>query len=97
LSQIMLRMIRPESMMTFGPAACLLDSGRSDQSPRRSTSEFSTDRLLSAQSAWGRIVSLIESCRINGNEPFAYLKAALKALANCHLPALLPWAFRPSS
>ena len=32
--------------------------------------------------AWGRIASLIETCKINGIEPFAYLKATLTALAN---------------
>lgn len=51
--------------------------------------------------AWGRIASLIETCKINGIEPFAYLKATLEALANGHpqsrLDELLPWSFRPSS
>ncbi len=51
--------------------------------------------------AWGRIASLIETCKINGIEPFAYLKATLEALANGHpqsrLDDLLPWSFRPSS
>jgi transposase len=28
--------------------------------------------------AWGRIASLIETCKINGVEPFAYLKATLR-------------------
>ena len=51
--------------------------------------------------AWGRIASLIETCKINGVEPFAYLKATLTAIANGHpqsrLDDLLPWNFRPSS
>lgn len=51
--------------------------------------------------AWGRIASLIETCKINGIEPFAYLKATLEALANGHLQSrlddLLPWNFRQSS
>lgn len=34
--------------------------------------------------AWGRIASLIETCKINGIEPFAYLKATLTAIANGH-------------
>ncbi|SMP00054.1 Transposase, partial [Paracoccus laeviglucosivorans] len=34
--------------------------------------------------AWGRIASLIETCKINGVEPFAYLKATLTAIANGH-------------
>ena len=51
--------------------------------------------------AWGRIASLIETCKINGVEPFAYLKATLTAIANGHpqsrLDDLLPWNFKPSS
>ena len=51
--------------------------------------------------AWGRIASLIETCKINGIEPFAYLKATLSAIANGHpksrLDELLPWNFKPSS
>ena len=34
--------------------------------------------------AWGRIASLIETCKINDVEPFAYLKATLTAIANGH-------------
>lgn len=34
--------------------------------------------------AWGRIASLIETCKINGIGPFAYLKATLEVLANGH-------------
>jgi len=51
--------------------------------------------------AWGRIASLIETCKINGVEPFAYLKATLTAIANGHpqsrLDELLSWNFKPSS
>ena len=51
--------------------------------------------------AWGRIASLIETCKINGVEPFAYLKATLTAIANSHpqsrLDDLLPWNFAKSS
>jgi hypothetical protein len=51
--------------------------------------------------AWGRIASLIETCKINGVEPFAYLKATLEAIAAGHpqsqIDALLPWNFQPSS
>ncbi len=50
--------------------------------------------------AWGRIASLIETCKINGVEPFAYLKATLTAIAKGHLQSriddLLPWSFKPS-
>jgi len=51
--------------------------------------------------AWGRITSLIETAKINGIEPFAYLKATLEAIANGHpqnqIDDLLPWNFKPSS
>ncbi len=51
--------------------------------------------------AWGRVASLIETCKINGVEPFAYLKATLTAIANGHpqnrIDDLLPWNFKPSS
>ena len=51
--------------------------------------------------AWGRIASLVETCKINRIEPFAYLKATLTAIANGHpqsrLDDLLPWKFAPSS
>jgi hypothetical protein len=51
--------------------------------------------------AWGRIASLIETCKINGIEPFAYLRAPPTAIANGHpqsrLDELLPWNFTPSS
>ncbi len=52
-------------------------------------------------SAWGRIASLIETCKINSVEPFTYLKVTLTAIANGHpqsrLDELLPWNFKPSS
>lgn len=49
--------------------------------------------------AWGRIASLIETCKINHVEPFAYLSATLSAIAKGHphsrLDELLPWNFSP--
>ncbi len=50
---------------------------------------------------WGRIASLIETCKLNGIEPFAYLKTTLQAIAS-GLPAnqideLMPWAFNQAS
>lgn len=51
--------------------------------------------------AWGRIASLIETCKINSVEPFAYLKSTLEAIAAGHpknrIDDLLPWNFQPSS
>ena len=50
---------------------------------------------------WGRIASLIETAKINGIEPFAYLKATLEAIAGGHpndrLDELLPWNWVPTS
>lgn len=50
---------------------------------------------------WGRIASLIETCKLNGVEPFAYLKATLEAIAKGHpanrIEDLMPWAFKPAS
>lgn len=50
---------------------------------------------------WGRIASLIETCKINGVEPFAYLKSTLEAIAAGHpqgrLDELLPWNYQPST
>ena len=50
---------------------------------------------------WARIASLIATAKINGVEPFAYLKATLEAIAAGHpasrIDELLPWNFIPSS
>ena len=46
---------------------------------------------------WGRIASLIETCKLNKVEPYAYLKATLEAIAAGHPAArideLMPWHF----
>jgi len=51
--------------------------------------------------AWGRIASLIETAKINGVKPFAYLKATLEAISTGHpksrIDDLMPWNFKPSS
>jgi len=50
---------------------------------------------------WGRIASLIETCKLNSIEPFAYLKATLEAIASGHpadqIDDLMPWAFNQAS
>ena len=50
--------------------------------------------------AWGRVASLIATCRLNGVEPFAYLKATLEAIARGHpqsqIDELMPWNFQES-
>ncbi|MHB1104634.1 MAG: IS66 family transposase [Devosia sp.] len=47
--------------------------------------------------SWARLASLIGTCKLNGVEPFAYMKATLEALAaghrNADIDALLPWNF----
>ena len=47
--------------------------------------------------SWARIASLIGTCRMNGVEPYGYIKAVLEAIAAGHPAAsiddLLPWAF----
>ena len=51
--------------------------------------------------AWGRIASLIETCKMNGVEPYAWLKDTLQKIAaghpNSHIEELLPWNFIPTS
>jgi transposase len=51
--------------------------------------------------SWRRIASLIATAKMNGIDPFAYLKATLEALANGHSQSrindLMPWAFKPAS
>ena len=50
---------------------------------------------------WGRIASLIETCKLNGVEPYAYLKATLEAIAAGHpasrIDELMPWNFKPDA
>jgi transposase len=50
---------------------------------------------------WGRIASLIETAKLNGVDPYAYLKATLEAIAAGHPQArideLLPWAFKSTT
>ncbi len=69
---------------------------RADQD-RPQSKERSFRRPYGGDAAWGRIASLIGTCKINGVEPFAYLTV----IANCHpqsdIDDLLPWKFKPSS
>jgi len=50
---------------------------------------------------WARIASLIATCKMNGVEPFAYLKTTLERLAAGHphsrLDDLLPWRFESAA
>ena len=51
--------------------------------------------------AWGRIASLIETCKMNAVEPYAWLKCTLEKIARGHpqsrIHELLPWNFDPAS
>ena len=46
---------------------------------------------------WARFASLIGTCKMNGVEPYAYLRDLFTRLANGHLvsniDALMPWAY----
>ena len=46
---------------------------------------------------WARFASLIGTCKMNGVEPYAYLRDLFTKLANGHLDkdidALMPWAY----
>jgi len=46
---------------------------------------------------WGIIASLIETCKLNGIEPHAYLTSVLTAIINDHkqsrIEDLLPWNY----
>ena len=48
---------------------------------------------------WARFASLIGTCKMNGVEPYAYLRDLFARLANGHLEkdidALMPWAHLP--
>ena len=50
---------------------------------------------------WARMASLIETCKLNAVDPYAYLRATLTAIANRHpasrLDDLMPWAFQKQS
>ena len=50
---------------------------------------------------WACIASLIETCKINGVDPFAYLVKTLEAIAaghpNSRIDNLTPWAFASRS
>jgi len=51
--------------------------------------------------AWARIASLIETCKMNGVEPYAWMKSTLEKIAKGHpqsaIHELLPWNFKPGT
>jgi transposase len=50
---------------------------------------------------WARMASLIETCKMNRIDPYAYLRQTLEAITNGHSKAqiddLMPWAFGKTS
>ena len=50
---------------------------------------------------WAVVSSLIETCKLNGVEPFAYLRDVLTRMVEGHtinrLDELLPWNWKPDS
>ena len=50
---------------------------------------------------WARFASLIGTCKMNGVEPYAYMKDLFTKLANGHLDkdidALMPWVYAPKA
>lgn len=46
---------------------------------------------------WARIASIVETCKLNGVDPYAYLRETLTAIAAGHpasrIDDLMPWAF----
>lgn len=48
---------------------------------------------------WAMIASLVETCKLNGVEPFAYLRDVLERMVNGYpasrLADLLPWNWKP--
>ena len=51
--------------------------------------------------AWARIASLIETCKMNGVEPYAWMQSTLEKIAKGHpqskIQELLPWNFKPET
>jgi len=49
---------------------------------------------------WARAASVVATCKLNGVEPFAWLKATLEAIAKGHpqsrIDEIMPWNFRPT-
>ena len=50
---------------------------------------------------WARMASLIETCKLNAVDPYAYLRATLTDIANRHpasrIDDLMPWVFQKQS
>jgi transposase len=91
----------------WAPLGVFLDDGRVEMDSNRVENMIRPHALTRKNAlfaghdegaeAWARIASLIGTCRMNGVEPYGYMKAVLEAIATGHPAArindLLPWAF----
>lgn len=91
----------------WGPLCVFLEDGRVEMDSNRVENMIRPHALTRKNAlfaghdegaeAWARIASLIGTCRMNGVEPYGYMKAVLEAIAAGHPVAriddLLPWAF----
>ena len=91
----------------WGPLCVFLDDGRVEMDSNRVENLIRPHALTRKNAlfaghdegaeAWARIASLIGTCRMNGVEPYGYIKAVLEAIAAGHparrIDDLLPWAF----
>ena len=68
---------------------------------RRGCRDAPADRAIVDDRAQIVIASLIETCKMNGVEPYAWLKSTLEKIAGGHpqsrVRELLPWNFDPAS
>ncbi|GGI85287.1 hypothetical protein GCM10007973_22370 [Polymorphobacter multimanifer] len=50
---------------------------------------------------WARTASIIETCKLNAVDPYAYIRETPTAIANGHpmsrIDDLMPWAYAPKS
>jgi transposase len=91
----------------WGPLCVFLEDGRVEMDSNRVENLIRPHALTRKNAlfaghdegaeAWARIASLIGTCRMNGVEPYGYIRAVLEAIAAGHPVAriddLLPWAF----
>jgi transposase len=91
----------------WGPLGVFLDDGRVEMDSNRVENMIRPHALTRKNAlfaghdegaeARARIASLIGTCRMNGVEPYGYMKAVPEAIASGHPAAriddLLPWAF----
>ena len=51
--------------------------------------------------SWSRLASLIATCKVNGVDPYAWMKTTFEAIADGHpqsrIDELMPWAFKSST